>query len=352
MRVVETEGLLPALRDALAGGPCVCPAPAVGVHPEAPVEADDIALIVTTSGSTGDPKGVLLSRAALTAGAQATHARLGGPGVWHCALPTHYVAGVMTLVRAVIAGTNPVFVRADLSDVRVQAGRNYLSVVPTQLHRALADDRQVAALAAFDAVLVGGAALAPDLHARALAAGVPVVTTYGMSETCGGCVYDGIPLAGVSIEVAGDARVTIGGPTLFSGYRLDPERTSSSLVNGRFITSDRGVWDGTRLEITGRVDDVVITGGVNVDLARVQRACEAEFGADVAVVGLPDDVWGTMIVAVTTLDVSVAEVRARLEPLLQRVAMPRQVRRVGVIPVTERGKIDQRRIIADWNRGR
>ncbi len=352
MNVVAAADRWGPLTEALAGGGCVAPvadtAAADALRPDVPVDEPDAALIVSTSGSTGRPKGVVLSRGALRFAADAAHSRLGGPGVWHCALPTHYVAGVMTLVRAHFAGTRPVFAASDLHDVEAHDGRNYLSLVPTQLHRALDDPALAGRLARFDAVLVGGAALAPELRRRAAASGVRVVATYGMSETCGGCVYDGFPLDGVRVGVE-DGRVTLAGPMLFSGYRLDPDATASALVDGRFRTSDRGeVAPDGRLRVLGRVDDVVITGGVNVDLAEAQAAADAVLGTPdaggIVLVGVPDEVWGTRIVAVTTSALTDEDVRGRLASRLARAALPREVRRVDSLPRTSSGKIDRPRI--------
>lgn len=361
MTVVDPRALLGPLRDALAGGPCLAPASddatLAMLRPGVEVEDADVALIVATSGSTGRPKGVLLSRHALIASASATHERLGGPGVWHCALPTTYVAGVMTLVRAIVADTEPVFVAPGLHDLNVphvggQASRNYLSLVPTQLHRALASPDLTARLARFDAVLLGGAAIDPALRGRAAASGIDVVTTYGMSETCGGCVYDGVPLPGVDVRLDAD-RVTIGGPVLFSGYRLDPDTSASALAGGRFWTSDRGEWDADgRLRILGRIDDVVISGGVNVDLAAAQRAADEVFGppeaGGIVLVGVPDAEWGTRVVAATASDLTTDGVRARLAPRLGRAALPQEVRRVDSLPRTAGGKIDRQGIVRGW----
>lgn len=356
MRVVDPGSLWGPLTEALAGGPCVAPAADAAtlamLRPDVPVVEPDAALIVATSGSTGRPKGVVLSRGALLASAAATHDRLGGPGVWHCALPATYVAGVMTLVRAYAANTEPAFVASDLHDVEARDGRNYLSLVPTQLHRALAEAPLVARLAAFDTILLGGAAIDPALLARAAAAGLTVVTTYGMSETCGGCVYDGRPLDGVRLALAGE-RLTIAGPMLFSGYRLDDALTAATLVGGRLLTADRAALDADgRLRVLGRLDDVVITGGVNVDLAAAQRIADATLGpADaggIVLVGVPDDDWGTSVVAVTASGLTTDEVRARLAPVLGRAALPRRVRRVDSLPRTPGGKIDRQRIVRDW----
>lgn len=376
LTVVDPGRLADALPDALAGGSCVAPAADAAtiamLRPEVPLEVPDTALVVATSGSTGRPKGVLLSRSALLASADATHDRLGGPGVWHCALPPSYVAGAMTLVRAHAAGTRPVFVASDLRDVGTVAGRNYLSLVPTQLHRALADADLARRLAAFDGILLGGAALDDALRARAEEAGLRLVTTYGASETCGGCVYDGLPLDGVEVglsaalrvrsseesreergtSAAASGRIELGGPTIFSGYRCDPEATANALMDGRFVTSDRGEWVAGRLRVLGRLDDVVITGGVNVDLAAAQRAADGVLGVPevggIVLVGVSDPDWGTRIVAVTTSALTASEIRSRLGAALGRAALPHEVRRVDSLPRTGGGKIDRQGIIGDW----
>ena len=149
----------------------------------------------------------------------------------------------------------------------------------------------------FDAVLVGGAATDADLLTRALEAGVAVVTTYGMTETCGGCVYDGEPLDGVRVRVT-DGGVELAGPVLALGYRLDPAATAESFADGWFRTRDAGVLEDGRLTVTGRLDDVVITGGVNVSPAAVEAALRAHPDvADAVVFGRPDEEWGQRVVA-------------------------------------------------------
>ena len=207
------------------------------VQPDRPVEEPAVAAVVATSGSTGEPKGVLLSAPAIRASVAATHERLGGPGDWTLALPAHYVAGLMVLARAVVAETRVVTVRSDLADLEAPtSGRHYLSLVPTQLVRALSSPAVAATLARFDGVLVGGAALDAAVLDRARNRGIAVVITYGMSETCGGCVYDGRPLAGVDVQVAPAGGLSIGGAPLFSGYRLRPDLTADALVDGRLLT--------------------------------------------------------------------------------------------------------------------
>lgn len=349
--MASPDELWTAVVEAFGGGPAVAPIPPDGaawtaaMAPDRPLEVGDAAAVVSTSGSTGDAKGVVLTRAALLASAAATHRRLGGPGTWVSALPTHYVAGFMTLVRALEAGTVARRVPGDLSGLSLAPGRNYVSVVPAQVHRALDDPSVVGALAGFDAVLVGGAAASDDLLGRARRAGINVVATYGMAETCGGCVYDGVPLDGMDVALDG-GRISLAGPMLFSGYRLDPEATRAALDGGRLLTRDRGEWRDGRLAVLGRVDDVVVTGGVNVDLARAQAACDDAFGPALAggllLVAVPDERWGVRIEALTTGGWTEGDARARLAGRVGPEAMPRRVHPVEVLPLTPTGKIDPR----------
>jgi O-succinylbenzoic acid--CoA ligase len=232
-------------------------------------------------------------------------------------------------------------------------GRRYLSVVPTQLARALPQPALAGALAALDAVLVGGGPLPPALAAAARSAGVPVVSTYGMSETCGGCVYDGVPLAGVDVALTGDGRVSLGGAVLFSGYRGRPDLTADVLVDGRLRTADRARWLDGRLVVLGRVDDVVVSGGMNVDLAEVEhrlRGWPGLAGSDLAVVGVPDPHWGTAVVAVVERaawsDADSDAVRAHLRGALPAFATPRRILGRGRLPRTSSGKIDRLRLVA------
>ncbi|MBO1030765.1 AMP-binding protein [Tessaracoccus sp. SD287] len=353
--VCRPDEILRLLPDALAGRAVLLPVKdsrdAEPLRPDLPVIEPGAAVIVTTSGSTGTPKGVVLSAAALLASAGATRERLGAAMRWYSPLPQHYVAGLMVLVRSLEAGTEPVLLASDLSDLPPAdlAEPRALSIVPTHLHRALDDPETTGRLAAFDAVLLGGAPARPDLLDRARAAGIRVVTTYGMSETSGGCVYDGVPLDGVDVLVdPNDGRISLAGPTLFSGYRLDPGLTAETLVGGRLLTHDRGVWQDGRLHVTGRIDDVVISGGVNVDLAEVQRHLALVDPHPGVVVGVPDQEWGTRIVLVTESgETDLALWRQRLAGAgLARPALPRQVVTVFRLPRTVSGKIDRQALVA------
>ncbi len=298
-------------------------------------------LVVETSGSTGTPKGVVLSRAAMRASADATHDRLGGPGQWLLDLPPTYVAGLQVLFRSVRAGIPPVVRDGAFSSAArsLDDGPAYVSLVPTQLVRLLGAGE----LRRFDAVLVGGARLDPELRARAEADGVRVVSTYGMSETCGGCVYDGRPLDGVAVKVGADRRIRIGGPVVFEGYDGRPDLTAQSKEDGWFVTSDLGRIDHDGLlEVLGRVDDVVVSGGVNVPTTAVADRLRVHPRVEAAeVVGVPDPEWGSAVVAVLVGDLPLDEARDWVAAGLPRTWAPRRVVHVRSLALLPNGKVDR-----------
>ena len=347
--------LVAALAAALAGGPAVLPLPdgaegerlRAALGPESPV-SDDVALVVPTSGSTGDPKGVELTAAALAASAAATEARLGGPGRWLLALPVTHIAGLQVVLRALRAGTPPV---ADPDFVTGTAllgtGRRFTSLVPTQLRRLLdAGPAALDALRSYDAVLLGGAAAPPGLVQSARTAGARVVVTYGMSETCGGCVYDGVPLDGVTADLAAGGRIRLGGPVLARGYRLRPELTAAAFTDGRFVTGDVGRLDRGRLTVLGRADDMLVTGGEKVAPAAVEAALsEHPAVAEAAVTGVADPEWGQRVVAVVVLreggTLTLEQAREQVAARVSRVAAPRELRVVDALPLLPSGKLDR-----------
>jgi O-succinylbenzoic acid--CoA ligase len=299
-------------------------------------------LMVETSGSTGVPKRVVLSRAAMRASADATHKRIGGPGQWLLALPPTYVAGLQVLFRSVRAGTEPVVMRGGPADglARMSGERRYVSLVPTQLHRAVEEGGD--GLAGFDSILVGGASLDPALRERAERAGTRIVTTYGMSETCGGCVYDGVPLDGVEVASTPDGRLRIRGPVLFDGYDGQAGRTAA-LQDGWFVTQDLGRIDGTgRVLLGGRVDDVINTGGVKVPAADVALEIRLHPRVQAAeVLGMPDPEWGESVVAVVVGDVTLEELRDWVAVDYPRSFAPRSVVHLDALPLLPNGKVDR-----------
>ena len=419
-------------------------------------------MVLRTSGSTtGTGKLVGVSMDALVASARATHKRLGGPGIWVLALPAYHAAGVQVLVRAAVAGTH-VFNAykeggfdpqhlAQVIDAACAAAADcdaassfdddavsscaggvggeaegalaaddsgracpvYTSLVPTQLRRALDDEQLRGALARLDAVLIGGAAADAQLLEQAKAAGIRVVTTYGMSETCGGCVYDGQPLPGVSMDVdQATGAIWLSGPMLATGYLGDEERTRRCFVSRPqahcgggtigagetasaaesaeagaagagteagatspgaeagagtgsgvgageparrwFITSDRGhIVDG-RLQVLGRLDDVIISGGIKVEPGPIEALLALNpLVSECAVVGLPDLQWGQVVTAVVVpasmpglgrVDEGaiLAQIRVYLEQKLSGAQCPKQVLLADALPYKGIGKVDRR----------
>lgn len=364
------EELSDALADALAGGPPVLPLdardPSAGklrdaMAPDRPVEPGT-AVVIATSGSTGEPKGVLLSARALAASAAATHDRLGGPGHWLLATPAQYIGGLQVLVRSLLAGTSrgvlsPGPFRADrfaeaAAGVLRADGPRYTAMVPTQLTRLLdAGGAGLDAARAFDAIIIGAAATPDGLRERAAGAGVRIVPAYGMSETASGCVYDGVPLDGVRVEVEPDSRLRLSGPVLAHGYRLRPDLTATTFVDGWFRTGDEGRVSAGKLTVFGRLDNVVNTGGVKVSVAAVERVLRGCAGVrDVCVVALPDAEWGQIVAAAIVVapggtadpDGLRAAVRARLGT----AAVPKRLELVGELPMRGPGKIDRCAVVS------
>jgi O-succinylbenzoic acid--CoA ligase len=294
---------------------------------------------------------VLLSRRAVLASAHATTSRLGAEGRWLLLLPPTYVAGLMVLVRSLVAGREPLLV-GDTSVAGALPGELvdplFCSLVPTQLARLLEDPVEAAALARLHTVLLGGGPIPPGLRDRAAAAGVRVVATYGSAETSGGCVYDGVPLDGVGLAIGADARVRLAGPTLFDGYDGDPELTAASLVDGWFLTSDAGrLDDDGRLQVLGRLDDVVVSGGVNVPGPAVAaRLREHPSVREAEVLGVDDAEWGRRVVAFVVGEaglppIGLDEARDWVGATLPRAWAPRQLVPLDALPMLPQGKLDR-----------
>ncbi|WP_220096345.1 o-succinylbenzoate--CoA ligase [Mycolicibacterium goodii] len=319
---------------------------------------DDVAVVISTSGTTGVPKGALLTRSALVASAEATYERLGGAGRWLLALPAHHIAGLQVLVRSTVAGTTPVTLPAAFSPdelpsavAQLGPGRKYASMVAIQLDKALRDPAATAALAELDAILIGGGPMPPGMAERAAAGGVRVVRTYGMSETAGGCVYDGVPLTGVSVRIE-NSRILLGGATVAKGYRnpVDPDPFAEP---GWFRTDDLGVMaDSGVLRVLGRVDDAVSTGGLTVLPQLVEAALVTHPAiAEAAVFGVADERLGQRVVAAVVLTTGshppeLAELRAHVAQTLDATAAPRELHVVDALPRHGIGKLDRRALIA------
>ncbi len=306
--------------------------------------AEAAPLLIETSGSTGRPKRVVLSQAAIVASVEASARRLGARGRWLLALPSSYVAGVQVICRSLLAGHDPLPVDGlDFAEAVANSDEKplFTSLVTTQLHRLLDQPEQVEALGQVHTILLGGGPIDPTLLARAEEAGLHIVATYGASETAGGCVYDGMPLDGVALAIGADGRIRIGGPTIFDGYDGEPELSAATLVDGWFLTEDAGRLDEEgRLFVLGRLDDVVISGGVNVSLTAVTSRLRAHPAVEaVEVLGIDDPEWGRRIVAfVVGRDDSLRDWVAAVHP---RAWAPRQVVVVPALPLLGNGKVDR-----------
>ncbi len=316
--------------------------------------SDPIAVVLPTSGSTGIPKQVLLPSAALCAAAEASHARLGGPGQWLAALPLQHIGGLAVLIRSIIAGTDPIVLplgqgfspdqfRQAATELQLRPGPHYTSLVPTQLSRLLAAGA-AGVLSRFSAVLIGGAQATPSLISQAKTSGVNVINSYGMTETCGGVVYDGHPLQGVRVRISSDQRIQLCGSTLAQGY-TDPQATGFSESDGvRWFTSnDLGRLTQGRLELFGRADDLLISGGVKVVPTQVEaRIAQLPGVRECLVVGVPDPDWGQRIEALIVGELpSKEQINAAIRPELGRAAVPKTLHQVAELPSRGPGKPDR-----------
>ena len=403
-----------------------------GYAADAGAAAEPIALVVGTSGSTGTPKRTALTARALAASAAATEQFFGSnsdaASQWLLALPAHYIAGAQVLARSVLAGTAPVIARSVIEPVhfspevflqaveRMSSARRFISLVPTQLHKLLesadADSHLGAdiheALSSFTGILLGGAPASADLLAAATALGLNTVTTYGSAETAGGCVYSGSVLPGVQVKLVPEegmpavpdiegksaieesvqvGRIWISGAHLASGYIGDAARTAEHFFTAAdgtrwYRTDDYGLMDSANssatssfssvephLQVLGRSDDVLISGGVKISARAVATVLEEHPSVrEACVVGLSDARWGTAIAAAVTLVPSAgaaatstenrpalneelcALLRAHCAEKLGAPAAPKQLSILPDFPLTSTGKPDRAEIYSILDR--
>ena len=370
------------LRDAAASPSSAFPEldPSVSSDPHL---LDGIDLVVPTSGSTsGVPRLVGLSTRAMIASATATHRALSGPGRWILALPAHHIAGAQVLFRAALAGTSPHIVDTSrgfdpFALLPAIAGAThdadtpaYLSLVPTQLRACLAAGPDVSsALGRLSAVLVGGSGADPALMNAAHSLGIRVTTTYGMTETAGGCVYDGLPLPGVlvrTVDVESRTRLAIAGPVLMTRYVGAPSPFIDEGGARWLLTGDLGrVGANGLVEVLGRSDEVIVSGGLSIAPAPVRRAVQSTPGVEEAwIIGLPDAKWGSAVTAVIVpepgegVDVSASDsaqaagasaalatlamrIRNHVGEVLGRAQAPRIVVALDELPMLDSGKVDR-----------
>jgi O-succinylbenzoic acid--CoA ligase len=266
---------------------------------------------------------------------------------WLCCLPVSHVSGLQVLVRALLSDSEPIIQPAFDAHAVLASGAEHVSLVPTQLHRLV---ELAADLSVFRTILLGGAAPRPGLVERARDLGGRIVTTYGMSETCGGCVYDGQPLYNVDLKIGEDGLIRVAGPVLFSGYRFAGDATPFD--GDWFVTSDLGELTSGRLRVLGRADDVINTGGEKVVAAGVLAVlCTHPEVSDAAVIGAPDPEWGERVTAIVVpadpdTPPTLEQLRAYCRDRLPFHAAPRDLRLVSRLPLLPNGKTDLVRLKA------
>lgn len=318
------------------------------------------AVLVRTSGSSGVPKAVALTAEALIKSAEATHEALGGAGQWLVTLPAHLISGLQMLVRSQVAGIEPVFFDgpfdpAALLDAaeRMEHPRRYVSLVPVQFARLLdlaeTDPAAADTLRGFAAVLVGGQAISLELRQRAHELGVNLRRSYGMTETSGGCVYDGVEIGDTRVRIR-DGEVQLSGSCLASEYVGDEVLTNKIFIEDRgtrwYRTGDAGELLGGMLTVTGRLDRVIISGGVNVSLDEVERvARELPGWQNVVALGTPHPEWGERATLVVEADSVAAAKAATFEQMCTEIkqqlgaaAVPVWVNHIEVMPRLSGGK--------------
>ena len=291
--------------------------PALGCGPVHSTSVrSDISLLVATSGSTGTNKFLKATKG----------------DTWSLLLPLTHIAGINVLVRALQLETSPIDLR---NFVGTYPKADFTAIVPTQLFNALNENSDLLQhLQGAKAVLVGGASLSNELREQGVAAGINIVTTYGMSETCGGCIYDGVALDGVAYEITEDGRIKISGPVL-----ADVKKE-----NGWFITQDLGKVVGGKLQVIGRSDDVIISGGENISLSAIEAELNKNFpDLQVAAFATTDSKWGHALhIAVESRDESI---KSDLSDLLSKTigshAKPKSVILLDKLPQIGVGKVDR-----------
>jgi O-succinylbenzoic acid--CoA ligase len=222
--------------------------------------------------------------------------------------------------------------------------------VPAQLARLIEADAALETLRRFDRILVGGQSLPVDVAAKALELGLNITRTYGSSETCGGCVWDGVPLGSTEVRII-DGRIELATPSLAEGYLDDPRRTAFAFRehDGKrwYRTDDTGELVDGVLRVTGRVDDVIVSGGVKVSIAEVELAVRELPGlGEAVVVAAPHPEWGESPVVVSTVAMPLDALREAVAARLGRAAAPARILLVDSLPLLPNGKLDRLGIAA------
>ncbi len=317
------------------------PALAFGPVTERVVQSE-VAVIVATSGSTGMAKSVAISASALTASARAAHKYLGAKSGerWSLILPIDHIAGINVLIRSIELGTATL----DNRGAKILVPAEFVSIVPTQLHRALNGDQQLLEhLQAAKRVLVGGAKTNEHLIRDAKLQQIEIVTTYGMTEMCGGCIYDGTPVSGVEARITDAGQIQLRGPSMAMGYLNNQELWRELTSDGWFTTSDFGSITDSHVEVTGRIDDQIITGGKKVSLSLVESTAGEIFPElNFIAFAIPDAQWGEKLCLAADHDFDHDHLRQVMISKFGAEASPKEILILEKLPMMGIGKPDRK----------
>ena len=318
-------------------------------------------LLVCTSGSTGNPKAVEISAAALLSATRLVNAKFENPASWLLAINPAFIGGAMVIARAITQDQkweygldengkfSPEIFAGIAQTFIAQNGRVRTSLVAAQLSALIAQDH-INLLKKFDAILVGGGQISPEVYKNLKDDGVNLIRTYGMTETCGGVVWDGKALDDVSIRIenpanGGAGRISINSPSNATCYHGNSEGIKQlneiTFNNNWIMTQDIGTYENTTLKVIGRSDDIVISGGVNVSVHAIENVLRDQPGVEDAVVfAMPDKIWGTIVAAVIVGNAELLVLQDAVEKELGSPAKPRVIKFAHELPLLPNGKID------------
>ena len=335
---IQAEWSIPQLQENIAVALEGSGAALSTTQTQAKAVSNEVALVVNTSGSTGDSKSVVLSSAALIASANASHKYLGAtPGdSWSLLLPTTHIAGLNVIIRATALGSRVI----DNRNREDYVDADFVSIVPTQLYKALTSDPKLLEhLTAAEAVLVGGAPISEKLKKEAANKHIKIITTYGMTEMSGGCVYNQKPLDGVEVKISSAGLIQLKGPMIASGYLLANGQLQKFTSSGWFETTDLGEITNGMVKVLGRADDVIISGGEKISLSAAEESIRQILPkVEIITFAMADDLWGEKLCLASTSNIDIKELRAKLDSILT----PKEIFFFDKIPTTVLGKPDRK----------
>ena len=338
--------IIQALELALNGkGPALAFGPITHSH-----VARKIAAVIPTSGSAGTPKEVALTSKALMASAKASHKYLKAKKNerWSLLLPINHIAGVNVLVRSII-------LQSQVIDLRMKStyeSAEYTSIVPTQLYRALHGDSDLLKhLCSAKAVLVGGGPTSDDLLEEAKSQNINVITTYGMSEMSGGCIYNNKPLPGVKVKIRKHQVIALSGPMQAKTYLNDQNAWKAATKNKWFVTSDFGEFKNGKLVVAGRVDDLIISGGEKISLSAIEGVLNKNLqNQRFMACATKDAEWGERLALASDGQIEIEKIKTLLKEKFGDHAVPKAFMPNVELPITSIGKPDRKKLLIYFER--